>query len=605
MAIFFASGNSGADGVPGALDLCTGGDGVIDPDSLYAPGTAKNVITVGAAESQRDTGGLSEIPWLLLSFCFATQPIATDLPSDNPDGLAAFSSRGPADDGRVKPDLVAPGTNIISNRSHYPNAGLLWGEYDANYVYSGGTSMATPLAAGAGVLARQWLTLRGLANPSAAAVKVLLLDTTYDIAPGQYGTGSAQEIPFNRPNSMDGWGRADLGFLDAPAPYMLWVDDHAAGLATHQTVSYAHSVARPLEVLSSAQPLRIMLAWTDPPASLSASKQLVNDLDLTVIGPGNVTYHGNDLAAGDRTNNVEGIVIENPPVGQYSVQVRGRNVPIGSQPYALAVGGPIAQVGQLALAKTAKPAEHVRPGGLITYTLALNAGNRPIAQTVALTDALPLHTTFAGASGGGALAGGLVEWSIPSLAANQTVTRTLTVRVDDDAADGTPIVNGAYRADNGIDLPGVGQPVVVAVDAAPAPGTLALSKTAGRAVATAGGLITYTLSIGARGGPVGAVVLSDTLPISTTFVGASGSFTRAGPGGNSVVWPLGDLAAEQTVTRTLTVRIAGNAPDGLQISNVAYRATASNAAPVDGAPVRLTVGAPPPALDTWLPIVAR
>src|SRR5207249_2850945 len=118
-------------------------------------------------------------------------------------------SRGPTDDGRIKPDLVAPGTNIVSNQSHYPGASTLWGPYgpNPNYAYSGGTSMATPLAAGAGALVRQWLTARGIANPSAAAIKATLLDTTYDMAPGQYGAGATQEIPANRPNNVDGWGR--------------------------------------------------------------------------------------------------------------------------------------------------------------------------------------------------------------------------------------------------------------------------------------------------------------------------------------------------------------------------------------------------------------
>ncbi|MDQ2997359.1 MAG: S8 family serine peptidase, partial [Chloroflexota bacterium] len=162
MAIFFAAGNSGRDGVPNSSNFCVGGDGVVDSDSLLAPATAKNVITVGVAESQRLSGGASSSPWFYFdtfSFCFATAPIRDDLPSDNPDGMAAFSSRGPTDDGRVKPDLVAPGVNIVSNRSHAPNAGVLWGvhETNPNYIYSGGTSMSTPLVAGAGALVRQWL----------------------------------------------------------------------------------------------------------------------------------------------------------------------------------------------------------------------------------------------------------------------------------------------------------------------------------------------------------------------------------------------------------------------------------------------------------------
>jgi hypothetical protein len=344
MTIFFAAGNSGKDGTPSPpFNFCTGGDGVVDPDSLLSPGTAKNVVTVGASESYRTVGGLSGFPWLLLDFCFATVPIATDLVSNNPSGMAAFSSRGPTDDGRIKPDIVAPGTNIVSNQSHEAGASTLWGPYETNfnYAYSGGTSMATPLAAGVGVLTRQWLGLHGLPNPSAAAVKATLLDTTDDMAPGQYGTGLTQEIPITRPNSVNGWGRADLAFTGAAPPYALWVDDHLSGLATAQVFTYTHTPARSLQVMTNTQPLRVMLVWTDPPASLSASAALVNDLDLVVLGPNNAVYHGNGIAAGDRTNNVEGVIVNNPALGSYTVRVSAYNVPIASQPYALVVAGPI------------------------------------------------------------------------------------------------------------------------------------------------------------------------------------------------------------------------------------------------------------------------
>ncbi len=342
MAIFVAAGNSGADGVPGALGFCTGGDGVIDPDSLVSPGTAKNVITVGASESNKNEGPLAGLPWLLLSFCFATDPIATDLIADNMDGMAAFSSRGPADDGRTKPDIIAPGTNIVSNRSHDPAAGTLWGEHPNNldYVYSGGTSMATPLTAGLGALVREWLGAQGAADPSAALLKATLLNTTEDMAPGQYGTGATQEIPYDRPNIVTGWGRASLGFIEPISHYLLWFDDHTAGLGTGESVNYSHTPAQPLQVITDSLPLRIMLVWTDPPASLSAAAQLVNDLDLVVSGPGG-TYYGNNVATGDRLNNVEGVVIPNPPTGAYQLSVTAHNVPISSQPYALVVSGPL------------------------------------------------------------------------------------------------------------------------------------------------------------------------------------------------------------------------------------------------------------------------
>ena len=347
MTIFFAAGNSGVDGTPTELlpgiPICFDGNGVVDEDSLFFPGTAKNVITVGAAESDRSSGGAGSLPWLALSLCFISAPIANDILANNANGMAAFSSRGPADDGRIKPDIVAPGTNIVSNRSHYPGASTLWGVHETNthYAYSGGTSMATPLTAGAGGLVRQWLAGQGFTNPSAAAIKAILLNTTHNMAPGQYGTGPTQEIPFSLPNNVSGWGRVDLGFIEAPSPYTVWIDDHTTGLTTGQAVNYTHTFDRPLEVITDSPPLRVMLTWTDPPASLSASIQLVNDLDLTVIGPDGTTYHGNNNSSGDRINNVEGVIISSPPVGQYQIQVEAFNIPVSSQSYALAVAGPL------------------------------------------------------------------------------------------------------------------------------------------------------------------------------------------------------------------------------------------------------------------------
>ncbi len=426
MAIFVAAGNSGKDGKPvPPFGFCPDGDGVVDSDSLLAPGTAKNVITVGAGESDRSAGGFGAFPWLLINLCFSKDPIATDTIADDARGMAAFSSRGPTDDGRVKPDVVAPGTNIVSNRSHYPGASSLWGAHESNpdYVYSGGTSMATPLVAGAGALVRQWLNLQGLANPSAAAIKATLLNTTRDVAPGQYGTGPKQEIPFTWPNSVAGWGRVDLGFMQAAAPYVLWLDDHTNGLVTGQAITYTHSATRPLEVVASSQPLRVTLAWTDPPASLSASVALVNDLDLVVTGPGGATYYGNDVASGDRRNNVEGVIVSNPPLGRYEIRVDGFHVPTATQPYALAIAGPLGDVASLAAGKNAD-ATVAEIGQTITYTYRVtNTGN----------------LTLTGITGSDDKLGG-VTFSPTTLGPHQSASGTLTYAVQASDLPG-PLVN--------------------------------------------------------------------------------------------------------------------------------------------------------------------
>ena len=176
MLVVAAAGNGGID---------RGADGLVDPGSLYSPATAKNVLAVGAAESLRlgqgDTGTYGDH-----SANFPVNPVHDDLISDDPTGLAAFSSRGPALDSRLRPDLVAPGTNLISARSHHPSAGYPF-VYDDHYAFYSGSSQAAPVASGAAALARQWLVQHGATDPSAALVRALLIHGATDLAPGQYG----------------------------------------------------------------------------------------------------------------------------------------------------------------------------------------------------------------------------------------------------------------------------------------------------------------------------------------------------------------------------------------------------------------------------------
>src|SRR5262249_6636596 len=101
--ICFAAGNEGKD---------TNSDGVIDRGSVTPPGTAKNCITVRATEILRPPFNITYRPF---GFCSAT--FRNDLVANNAEGVAAFSSRGPTRDGRIKPDVVAPGTSILSTRS--------------------------------------------------------------------------------------------------------------------------------------------------------------------------------------------------------------------------------------------------------------------------------------------------------------------------------------------------------------------------------------------------------------------------------------------------------------------------------------------------------
>jgi len=346
LLILFAAGNEGIDRI--SQSGAEVPDGIVDMDSLVAPGTAKNVLTVGASEGLSSSGGYSQSTWYTFNpTYFPLPPLSGDYISDNPNGMAAFSSRGPTDDGRIKPDLVAPGTNIISLRTQHPDfRGSGWGIFNTDYMYNGGTSMSTPLTAGAAALAREWLEQR-LNNPSAALVKALLINGAANISPGQYQNQA--EIPALRPNFVSGWGRLDLQDSLMPTGRSVWVQDHRAGLRTGEEIRYIVKLGQPEAGGASGRPLRITLAWTDYPASLQVSRTLVNDLDLEIIAPDGKRYPGNAglYASGnclreqkwDTCNNVEGLILNGPPYGTYTIIVRAYNVPRGPQPFALVASG--------------------------------------------------------------------------------------------------------------------------------------------------------------------------------------------------------------------------------------------------------------------------
>jgi hypothetical protein len=176
--VVVAAGNGGID---------RGLDGLVDPGSLYSPSTAKNILAVGASENDRPgqgyTGDYGHGP---TGANFPADPVHGDTISDEPWGLAAFSSRGPTPDGRIRPDLVAPGTNVLSARSHHP-AAVYPHIYDADYAFYSGSSQATPVASGAAALTRQWYQAQGVVTPSAALLRATLIHGAEDLAPGQYG----------------------------------------------------------------------------------------------------------------------------------------------------------------------------------------------------------------------------------------------------------------------------------------------------------------------------------------------------------------------------------------------------------------------------------
>jgi hypothetical protein len=258
--IVFSAGNSGTSG-------------------LTQPKMSKNTIAVANSENIR--------------------PEILGTGADNMDDLRSSSSRGPAADGRIKPDITAPGTAITGSRAG--TGGSVSGQVDAHHSYSSGTSHAAPQVAGAAALFTQfWKNTNSGQFPSPALVKAAIINT------GQEMNGSLTTAPI--PNGNEGWGRLNMKFMLNTGVPMKYVN---------QTIEFSdsgNSHTLTGRVADPTKPVRVTLVWTDPPGV--SDPALVNNLDLTVtIGAntylGNVFSNGVSVTGGTANNrdNVENVFL--------------------------------------------------------------------------------------------------------------------------------------------------------------------------------------------------------------------------------------------------------------------------------------------------------
>ena len=323
MVMIFAAGNAGP-----------------SIQTVASPASAKNVFTVGAAESVQALGG-------------ADGCAVADSDANSANDMASLSSRGPTMDGRRKPDLVAPGTHVSGGlaQADFPTG---TGEADVCFTGSGicggvgtnffpagqqfftvssGTSHSAPAVAGASALLRQFFINQALTPPSPAMTRAYLINST------RYLTGAgAGDAPWSVGQGM---GSVHLGTAFDGAPRIV-KDQVPADVftASGQTRIYTGSVA------DSAKPVRITLVWTDAPGSTTGAAYN-NDLDL-VVTIGGTAYLGNvfstsfSVAGGsaDPRNNVENVFLPPGFSGNFAVTVKATNINSDGVPN---VGGPLDQ----------------------------------------------------------------------------------------------------------------------------------------------------------------------------------------------------------------------------------------------------------------------
>ncbi len=238
--------------------------------------------------------------------------------------IAYFSSTGPVEDGRVKPDLVTDGWSLYSCDS----------KSDSSYANMSGTSMATPSATGAIALVMEAYKRVTGKNITADILKAVLLNSAEDLGREgpdyEYGYGL-----INAKKAVD-----LINTLNSSSP-LLYID------------SISDKEEKSLNFYSDgSKDIKITLSWIDPPANAAnQSKNLINDIDIKVVGKDKVYYpftldKNNPQKTAvtikaNHTDNNEQIVIKNPPKGEYTLVIKGYSIITDKQKFAIASNIPL------------------------------------------------------------------------------------------------------------------------------------------------------------------------------------------------------------------------------------------------------------------------
>jgi hypothetical protein len=303
--------------------------------------------------------------------------------------IASFSSRGPAKDGRVKPDIVAKGMALFS--SAY--TGTVWDVARAcvvtnvtNYGCAQGTSMSTPVVTGTmAIFAEQWKKSNNGVRPLPLTLKALAI-------------AGAEDLGNPGPDYTYGFG-----FLNAKNTVDLIIADNGQGKRIKiDKASTGSSFDYPI-TLTSSQDMRVVLSWFDPevlPIGTEdvAGKTLVNDLDLKIVGPDSATtlpyvldptHPGVNATRGvNNTDNTEEVEIKGAPAGTYHVLVNGTNVPQGPAQFVV--------ISNADITLTPTCVDATEPNDTVAYSLPNGVDVKAQICPATDVDYFTFHTTASG-----------------------------------------------------------------------------------------------------------------------------------------------------------------------------------------------------------------
>lgn len=314
--------------------------------------------------------------------------IAVGALNSNDDSMTSFSSWGPLDDGRMKPDVSAPGCQAGGDGgvTSCSSAG------DTAYTVYCGTSMASPTVSGLSALLLQDYRVQYSGQPDFrnSTLKILLAHTAVDR--GNVG-----------PDYQFGYGSVRVQNA---------VDFMRSGNFLEDQVSQGN-VYSVLVLVDPGDPeLKVTLAWDDYPATLNTGTALINDLDLRVYSPTSQQQFPWTLDAlnpsapavrtqANRVDNIEQVYVQNPAAGVWLVEVHGFNVPQGPQSFSLCASPELvacSSTGTIAMnaakygcAATASIQVidcdlNTNPSVVETVTVNVSSNSEPAGESVLLTE---------------------------------------------------------------------------------------------------------------------------------------------------------------------------------------------------------------------------